>query len=218
MKNRGIKYVLFDFDGTLADTLPLIFKAMIHVFKNYDNKELSNEHIVSMFGPTEEKIIRKHLVNAAQMEPAVAAFYQMYEQEHESLVSKSNEIEQMLNRLKDLGFKLGVYTGKGRKSLDISLKLLGLESMFDVTISGDEVKNPKPDPEGVNKALHSLGATAVESIFIGDSDADIQAGQTAGVRTIGVQWLSTFQTHQFNVTPYRLFLHPHELLAHLLDA
>lgn len=44
---------------------------MIHVFKNYDDKELSNEHIVSMFGSTEEKIIRKHLVNAAQMEPAV---------------------------------------------------------------------------------------------------------------------------------------------------
>lgn len=217
MREWGIRCVVFDFDGTLANTLPLIFKAMIHVFKTYDGKELTGENIVAMFGPTEEAIIRMHLANTAELESAVTAFYRMYEQEHESIVSRSNEIEWMLRRLKSEGVKLGVYTGKGRKSLDISLKQLGMEALFDVTVSGDDVGNPKPHPEGVALALQSLGAAAEESIFIGDSDADMQAGRSAGVRTVGVQWLPAFQTHQFSVTPDRLFLHPNDFINAFLD-
>lgn len=217
MRHWGIRCVVFDFDGTLADTLPLIFKALIHVFKTYDGKELTGGHIVSMFGPTEEGIIRKHLANSAELESAVTEFFRVYEQEHDTAVPRSDEIGRMLRRLKDQGIKLGVYTGKGRKSLDISLKRLGLESLFDVTVSGDDVRNPKPDPEGVILALQSLGAKAEETIFVGDSDADMRAGRAAGVRIVGVQWLSTFQTHLFTETPDRLFQHPEELIRALLD-
>lgn len=94
----------------------------------------------------------------------------------------------MLGEFKTRGHKLGIITGKGRRSLDISLRYLIPEDIFDVTIAGDEVTNPKPHPEGVLKAMEILGSHPEHSVFIGDSDFDFVAGKAAGVQTVGVHW------------------------------
>lgn len=57
----NIRAVIFDFDGTLANTLPICFYAFQHVFKEFDNKDLSSEEIKAMFGPSETGIIRDNL-------------------------------------------------------------------------------------------------------------------------------------------------------------
>lgn len=211
-----ISCVLFDFDGTLADTLPLVFKGMKQVFKNFDQSEHSTEDIIAMFGPTEEQIIRTRLSNP-NIEAAVEEFYRIYKDEHAKFVPKSLEIEQLLQHLKQKGIKTGIITGKGRKSLEYSLEILGLDAIFDITVTGDDVEIPKPHPEGILKALQVLDAKAEESIFIGDSDADILAGKTAGIRTIGVQWLSTYQTSTFSTEPDQLFSSVDEFLAYLFS-
>ncbi len=59
-----IKAVLFDFDGTLADTLLLSFYAFKFIFKKYDNRDVSTEELISMFGPTEEDIISNNLLKS----------------------------------------------------------------------------------------------------------------------------------------------------------
>ncbi|WKB34645.1 HAD hydrolase-like protein [Terrilactibacillus sp. S3-3] len=55
--------VLFDFDGTLADTLPLTFHGLKSVFRTFDDRAMDNDDILSMFGPTEDGIIERHLQN-----------------------------------------------------------------------------------------------------------------------------------------------------------
>ena len=60
-------------------------------------------------------------------------------------------------------------------------------------ITGEEVTEPKPHPEGIFTALKQLGATAENAIFVGDSDADIIAGRAAGLTTVGVDWLLVTQ-------------------------
>lgn len=190
------KAIIFDFDGTLADTLPICYYSFQKVFKQFDDRELSAEEIKLMFGPSETGIIRHNLLDDNK-EEAIELYYACYLEEHARLVQPNEEILQLLHDLKDQQYKLGIFTGKAKRSLDISLQQLNMENIFDVLITGDDVEEPKPHPEGLLKALHILKINNKEAVFVGDSDADILAGRQSSVYTIGVQWLDRnicFQT------------------------
>lgn len=199
-----MKAVIFDFDGTLADTLPICFYAFQAVFKAFDNLELTPEEIKAMFGPSETGIIRKNLLNKNH-DQAIEVYYEEYNQKHQELVVDNAEIYELLLHLKNNGYKLAIVTGKARRSLDISLAHLGMADLFDVMISGDDVECPKPHPEGINKILEQLNINSSEAIFLGDSDADILAGLRANVHTIGVQWLPNFDALEFSAEPKQIF-------------
>ncbi len=207
--------ILFDFDGTLADTLPVCFHSLGEVFRSYDGVELDNPGIIALFGPTEPDIIRIHLKQKHQTEQAVEQFFQLYDNHHQQLVQASPAIQDMIVALKQASYRLGVVTGKGSHSLAISLRHLGMEGLFDVEISGDDVQNPKPHPEGVLLAMSRLNATPEETMFLGDSIADIRAGKGAGVLTAAVQWFEHVQTRDFEVTPDLLFTHPSQVTDYL---
>ncbi|WP_078579947.1 HAD family hydrolase [Salipaludibacillus agaradhaerens] len=199
-----MKAIIFDFDGTLADTLPICFDAFQNVFKKFDDKDLSSKEIKAMFGPSETGIIKENLSNSNK-DQAIELYYEKYAEHHHALVEPNDEINELIKYLKGKGLKLGIVTGKAKRSLDISLQALQMENMFDVIITGDDIIKPKPDPEGVNKALSLLDVKNKEAMFIGDSDADIHAGVKANVLTIGVQWLPNYQTSAFSIEPHLSF-------------
>ncbi|WP_221567920.1 HAD family hydrolase [Alkalihalobacillus sp. TS-13] len=191
-----MKALIFDFDGTLANTLPVCFHAFQTVFNRYDDRDLTDDEIKEMFGPSETGIIKENLTHA-EKDQAIELFYEKYSDSHRQLVDSNEEIIELLTYVKDKGMKLGIFTGKARRSLDISLQELDMDGMFDVIITGDDVTNPKPNPEGLQKALSQLGINEKEAMFIGDSNADIEAGLAANVHTAAVQWLPDYQTSQF---------------------
>ncbi|GAB3793446.1 HAD family hydrolase [Virgibacillus kimchii] len=199
-----MKAVIFDFDGTVADTLPTIYHSFRTVFKQFDGEDLTDEDVKAMFGPSEVGIIQDRL-RYKDKEKVLDTFYRVYADSHAELVKENQEMQALLALLQENNFKLGVVTGKGRKSLDISLDMLHLASYFDVTIAGDEVKNPKPHPEGIHTAMELLQVKPEESIYIGDSDADIKAGRGAGVMTVGVQWLPDYQAPAFTEKPDKIY-------------
>ncbi|MEH7238014.1 HAD family hydrolase [Bacillus sp. JJ1562] len=195
-----MKAIIFDFDGTLADTLPVCFYAFQAVFKEFDNTEVTPDEIKAMFGPSETGIIRENL-NDSNHDKAIELYYEKYSEKHQDLVLENKEINDLLLLLKREGYKLGIVTGKASRSLLISLDCLNMNDIFDVIITGDDVTIPKPHPEGINKALAQLNIKNTDAIFLGDSDADILAGKQANVHTIGVQWLPNYQTLEFSVQP-----------------
>ncbi|KQL19922.1 HAD family hydrolase [Cytobacillus solani] len=199
-----LKAVIFDFDGTIADTLPVCFYAFQAVFKEFDNIEYTIDEIKGMFGPSETGIITGNLQNENHNE-AIEHFYKKYDEKHSDHNYYNDEMNELLQYLKMEGYKIGIVTGKARRSLNISLKYLNMENLFDVVITGDDVSMPKPHPEGINKALEQLGILTSEAIFVGDSDADIQAGIQAKVFSIGVQWLPNYQTSDFAFQPNLTF-------------
>ena len=201
MKARAI---IFDFDGTIADTLPICYYAFQYVFREFDNRDLSSEEIKAMFGPSETGIIKENL-NSMDTDKAIELYYEKYTDFHKQFVEENKEMDDLLKYIKNKGIKLGIVTGKAKRSLDISLNALQMENYFDVLITGDDVKNPKPHPEGVIKALSLLGVDKNNAMFIGDSDADILAGLQANVLTIGVQWLPNYQTLDFKTEPNYIF-------------
>lgn len=199
-----LKTIIFDFDGTLADTLPIVYKSFQQIFEKYLQEEKSPEEIKAMFGPAENDIIRKHFPTE-HFEAAVEHYHSYYWDEHDTWVKRSHEIEALLEWIHKKGLNLAIMTGKGRKSLDLSLQALEMANWFDMTVTGDEVENPKPDPEGIIKILKELDTSPKEALFIGDSDTDIRAGKSAGVESIGVQWLPTYQSAAFATEPEHIF-------------
>ncbi|WP_226673413.1 HAD family hydrolase [Rossellomorea aquimaris] len=206
-----MKAIIFDFDGTLADTLPICFYAFQSVFKEFDDIEVTRDEIKSMFGPSETGIIQENLKNS-NCDQAIDMYYQKYREKHEELVMTNEVLIDLLQTLKKQDYKLGIVTGKARKSLIISLDYLDMNELFDVIITGDDVSVPKPHPEGLNQAMALLNIKSDQALFIGDSDADIMAGKNANVRTVGVQWLPNFQTQDFSVQPDETVNHVEEFI------
>ncbi|MFJ7826729.1 HAD family hydrolase [Psychrobacillus sp. NPDC096623] len=211
-----MKAIIFDFDGTIADTLPVCFYAFQAVFKEFDNMEVNSDEIKAMFGPSETGIIRENLVDKNH-DKAIELYYEKYIEKHRELVIDNEEINHLLYRLKREGYKLGIVTGKAERSLVISLECLNMNELFDVIITGDDVYIPKPHPEGVNKALELLNVKNTEAVFLGDSDADILAGKQANVHTIGVHWLPNYQTLEFSVQPDQMFGSVNEFIQSLTN-
>src|SRR5690606_29964297 len=123
--------------------------------KEFDKKDLTSGEIRAMFGPSETGIIQENLLNRNK-EQAIELYYKAYTEHHAELVQPNKEIDELLEYLRGKGVKLGIVTGKARRSLDISLKALQMENLFEVVITGDDVIEPKPHPEGVLKALSLL--------------------------------------------------------------
>lgn len=211
-----LKTVVFDFDGTLADTLPIVYKSFQHIFETYRKEKKTDEDIKAMFGPAEDDIIRKHF-EADQVDAAIEKYHGYYWDHHDSWVERSLEIEELLDFIKQNGLQLAIMTGKGRRSLDLSLKALEMEDLFEMTVTGDEVMRPKPDAEGILKILKALDTAPEEAVFIGDSDVDIKAGKSAGVETVGVQWLPTYQTPNFTTHPDHVYISVSEFKTYLKE-
>nr|WP_249305858.1 HAD family hydrolase [Lederbergia citrea] len=194
--------------------MPVCFYAFQAVFKEFDNIEVTSDEIKAMFGPSETGIIRENLIDSNH-DKAIELYYEKYSEKHRELVFDNEKINDLLLQFKRDGYKLGIVTGKARRSLLISLECLNMNDLFDVIITGDDVDTPKPHPEGVNKALEHLNIKNTEAVFIGDSEADILAGKQANVHTIGVQWLPNYQTLEFSIQPDQMFSSVDEFIQHL---
>lgn len=181
---------IFDFDGTLADTLPLAFMCFRETFLKYNGELMTNEQIATTFGPSEKVILHRHIRGSEQTKAeALAFFYALYKTNHTLYAECPPKIRQMLQTLKQQGKKLAVFTGKARESLDYSLQELGLTDLFDLTISDCDVEHSKPAPDGLLLAQRHFNLPAEQIIYFGDSEADVISGQQAGVETHKIDWI-----------------------------
>ncbi|MFN3693835.1 MAG: HAD family hydrolase, partial [Ignavibacterium sp.] len=83
---------------------------------------------------------------------------------------------------------LGIFTGKGRTSSLITLNFLGIRDLFEMIVTGDDVKNHKPSPEGIIKFIQTFNLKPEEVLMIGDAPSDIKAAKEAGVHIASVVW------------------------------
>lgn len=182
---------IFDFDGTLADTLPLAFMCFRETFLKYNGELLTNEQIVATFGASEQVILKRHLRDEQTQNEAIHFFYQLYQANHNLYADCPTKIRQMLQQLKQNGKKIAVFTGKARKSLDYSLAELGLADLFDFTVCDDDVfPHSKPAPHGLLKIQQHFNLPASAIVYYGDSEADVISGQQAGIETHKIDWIS----------------------------
>lgn len=182
---------IFDFDGTLADTLPLCFMCFRETFLKYNQQYLTDKQIARYFGGSEQQIIEQIVQGSPERkQQAVEFFYKLYFANHPLYATCPPAIFQLLQQLKQQQKTLAIFTGKGRRSLEYSLDALKLREFFDVTISDDEVENSKPAPDGLLQIVEQFQIDKAKAVYFGDSQADLISGQQAGIETYLIDWIT----------------------------
>ncbi len=185
MRNKFL-LVIFDLDGTIADTHQLIFDSFNFVMRKYKSIELTPQEIMSYFGPPEEICIR-NMIGNDNFEGAWHDYLEYYETHLDESVIFSGIVE-LLNNLKAAGIFLGIFTGKGKDTTESTLGFHGIRSLFDIVVTGSGVKNHKPNPEGVELTLSKLKIEAPKAVLVGDSMSDYKAAASAGTDFIAAMY------------------------------
>ena len=177
-----IKAILFDFDGTLADTLPFYVKAYDRALQKIGFTFISKEIPKICFGKSEE-VICTNLGVPEKTEVFTKTYFSAVK-ELFTLAPLFDDTIELLNFLRDRNIKIVVITFAYRWYIDQMMSQYALNPYFDFIISKDDVTNPKPHPEAVLKAIDTLSITAKESLVVGDSKSDIIMGKAAGSKTV----------------------------------
>lgn len=183
----NIKTMLFDLDGTILDTNELIIRSFIESLKGYVPEGFGREHIIPSMGNTLTDQI-KLFSGLEDVTPLVAAYREVNLRLHDEYVKAFDYVNEVIEKLHAHGIQIGVVTTKMRLTTERGLKFVGLYDYIDAIVTIDDVVNPKPHAEPVNKAIGMLGADPGSTIMVGDSVVDIQSAINAGAIAVGVAW------------------------------
>src|SRR5215467_60586 len=189
-QSSHFKAVIFDMDGTLVSTLPLIVHCVSEISELYLDKKMTLDQVIGTFGPPARDIIKRLTSPLGESESrrAVEDYYACYQDQLVRRALLFPGIEDLLHRLKESGKLLAVFTGVEKKLMELTLGNFKLKQYFDTLIAGDDITKPKPDPEGVQLGLSRLNLKPVEALMVGDSPNDINAGRQAGALTAAALW------------------------------
>ncbi len=187
---QSFEAVVFDWDGTLVDSK----QALVASFQ-----EMTAEVLGEPFPTEHEDIERMVQVRGSEAFAEIAGgdaeLYERIEEVfHRVYVERQTTIEpfpgalETLARLRGAGHRLGVATSKARRRLDLEAERTGIGALIDASVSGDEVRVAKPDPEAVLAAIAALGADPARTLYVGDGPNDVLAGRGAGAVTIAVSF------------------------------
>lgn len=183
---KKITTLLFDLDGTLINTNELIIASFLHTLNHYYPNQYTREDVYEFIGPSLlETFSGLDLERAEEM---IEHYREHNHLHHDLLVEEYEGVYETIQELKERNYKVGIVTTKMRKAVQRGLLKGRLDPFFDVVVTLDDVKNPKPDPEPIELALKLIGSSAEETIMVGDNSHDILAGKNAGTKTAGVAW------------------------------
>jgi HAD superfamily hydrolase (TIGR01549 family) len=209
-----IKGVIFDFDGTLADTFPLIFLAFRTAIQKFTGRDYSDEEITRYFGPSEDGILQR--IVPGDWEKAMELYLAEYQRLHVQYVELFPGILELLNQLKDKPLKLGIITGKSEASLMLSLGTLGIKEYFDILAAGSAERANKDT--NLQWAVRHWGFQPGEVVYVGDAPTDIVFAREAGVIPVGVFWCKSANIAELQAeNPVGLFGNPSEFRDWLLS-
>ena len=182
------KTILFDLDGTLADTLQDVGDAINHALYRMGRPAMPPERIRRAVGPGREAFIQQ--VFPGVKNPDYEAFIGLFRAFYwDHCLDRTRLFEGMgtvLERIGDL--KLGIASNKPKRFSEKILKGLGIRKRFQLVLGPGDVKKAKPHPEMILKSVEALGGSIETTLFIGDTEPDMQAGQDARVRVCAVRY------------------------------
>lgn len=186
--SRPVQAVLFDLDGTLLDSGPLILRTYQDVLKEHLGIEASPGDILAHFGKTLAETFAAFAPRPEMVPDLVRAYRARNLELHDRMARPVPGAAGTVAALRSAGRRLAVVTTKRRAMAMRGLALMGLDDAFDTIITFEDVTAHKPDPEGVLKALAHLGADPAAALVVGDTPADILAGRRAGATPVAVGW------------------------------
>lgn len=208
--------MIFDWHGTLVDTLESMYRAIGDVLPQLDDLDLVRHLVpetacaskedaklvryIRIFRRVHPRILAERRVSRTDIFDAVfgsdreaiaiahAAYDRSYEKHFGKVKPFQDGVREYLETLSGAGIRLGIVTNRRRKFLDAELDALeggSWRAFFAARVGGDEVRERKPDPEGLHLALSALGVPPGANVwFVGDGVADVATARAAGVTSV----------------------------------
>lgn len=184
---RDYDLLIFDWDGTLADSIGRIVEAMHGAAERAGQALSSDEAVKGIIGlalPEAIGTLYPHLDEAQ-----VVGFRQHYADIYMAMDSEPSPlypgVVQSLEAFRQQGYRLAVATGKARRGLDRVLKANGWEDFFDITRAADETRG-KPHPLMLEEIMQHCQVGVSRSLMVGDSAFDLQMARNAGMHSVAI--------------------------------
>ena len=182
-----MKLIIWDFDGTLANTRPIIEAGMDHALQALGlDGSVRTEWLKYVGLPVEEGITRTFGPLGLGMPDVLKAYRSFGHAEHEDLIQPFEGMTALLHELRDLGIPMAVASSKRGEPLKRQIGVLGWAGLFDPIVTPDEVKAGKPDPESLALCLAAHGLQPREAVMVGDATFDLDMARRAGVPSVAV--------------------------------
>jgi pyrophosphatase PpaX len=211
-----VQTVLFDLDGTLIDSVRLILDSYHHTLAAHGFPPRSDEEWLRGVGTPLSVQLAEWSDDRGTLEALIATYREYNLAHHDRMVTVYPGVVTSVEAIRAAGRRTGLVTSKNRQGALRGLTLAKLERMMDVLVCADEVTNPKPHPEPVEKAVGLLGADPRTTVYVGDSIHDMVSGRAAGVRTAAALWGPFGRAHLEGATPDYWLEQPPDLLT-LID-
>ncbi len=177
----GIKAILFDLDGTLLDSFPVHYEVYKIMFGRLGIK-INKEKFLSTYSPDWYKTYEAMELPKEKWELANSYWLEEAEKHSPELFP---DVFKILLTLSE-HFTLGLVTSGSRTRVMNDLERTGIKYLFKTIVTGDDIKNPKPSPEGLNMALNNLKVKANETLYISDTTIDYEMAKAGRVLFMGV--------------------------------
>jgi len=179
--------VLFDLDGTLIDSGPIILASMRHASLEVLGVEPDEELVRAAIGGP-GLVAQMRDLDPERVDELVDAYRAHNEPLHDALEAFDGVLD-MLLALRAQGRQLGIVTAKRRATVELAFRRIpALRELTEVLVAADDTERHKPDPEPVLEALRRLGVGPGAAAYVGDSPFDIRAAKAAGVHAVAVGW------------------------------
>ena len=188
-----IKAVLFDFDGTIANTIPAIREGVNNTMRRCGYPEHSYEDILAFINHGARELIRQAMPAPDCEDPAtVDRVLQEYNTQYGLVYDHTREaypgVAELIDRLHRAGYRIGVLSNKQDKFVQKLSRQVLLPGSFDAAHGVGPGQPPKPDPFLPALIARELGVSPADCAMVGDSDVDIATARNAGMLHIGVDW------------------------------
>lgn len=179
--------VLFDLDGTLIDSGPIILASMQHAVRTVLGREIPPDELQMSIGG-QGIVSQMQAIDREHADDLLEAYKEHNDGLHETLEA-FDELLALLPGLKAQGRRLGIVTAKRHRTVGLALdRFPALASAFDVVVGFEDTSRHKPEPEPVLLAVERLGGAPHQAAYVGDSPFDIGAAKAAGVFAVAVGW------------------------------
>jgi phosphoglycolate phosphatase/pyrophosphatase PpaX len=188
MMNNRLKSVIFDMDGTIIDSLPLCVAAFQSALEPIARRSISDEEVLASFGPSDEGTIRLIVPDAVEM--GLEQYLYHYRRLHPVMCPKPFDgMIGILEGIKAKNIPIGLVTGKGPRSLAITLDELNLGHYFVAIETGSPLRANKP--ECLRNILVKFNHSPHETVYIGDTASDISACKEVSIPIYAAAWAQT---------------------------